>query len=138
MKRRTEGGLSRVTGDAGDGAEMLRARSEGSGRKPREQDMGASNTTVGSLLSKPEAKMRLMEAIFSRENMMEAYHRVVSNKGAAGVDQMTVEQLKPYLVEHWPHIKEELLTGRYQPASVRGVEIPKPGGKGVRVLGIPT
>jgi RNA-directed DNA polymerase len=117
---------------------MLRARSEGSGRKPREQDMGASNTTVGSLVSKPEAKMRLMEAIFSRENMMEAYHRVVSNKGAAGVDQMTVEQLKPYLVEHWPHIKEELLAGRYQPASVRGVEIPKPGGKGVRVLGIPT
>ena len=115
---------------------MLRARSEGSGRKPREQDMGASNITVGSLVSKPEAK-RLMEAIFSRENMMEAYHRVVSNKGAAGVDQMTVAQLKPYLVEHWPHIKEELLAGRYQPASVRGVEIPKPGGKGVRVFGIP-
>lgn len=79
-----------------------------------------------------------MERIVSRENMMTAYHRVVANKGAPGIDKMTVEQLKPYLVEHWPRIKEELLTDRYKPAPVRGVEIPKPGGKGMRLLGIPT
>ena len=78
-----------------------------------------------------------MEAIVSRENMMAAYHRVVANKGAAGVDRMTVEQLQPYLMEHWPRIKEELLAGRYRPQPVRGVEIPKPGG-GMRQLGIPT
>ena len=78
-----------------------------------------------------------MEKIVSRENMMAAYHRVVANKGAAGVDQMTVAQLKAYLQEHWPRIREELLAGRYQPAPVRGVEIPKPGG-GMRLLGIPT
>jgi len=82
--------------------------------------------------------MRLMAAIVSRENMMVAYQRVVANKGAPGIDRMTVEQLKPYLVEHWPRIKEELLAGRYRPAPVRGVEIPKPGGKGMRLLGIPT
>ena len=81
--------------------------------------------------------MRLMAAIVSRENMMTAYQRVIANKGAPGIDRMTVKQLKPYLVEHWPHIKEELLAGRYQPAPVRRVEIPKPGGHGMRLLGHP-
>jgi RNA-directed DNA polymerase len=79
-----------------------------------------------------------MEEIVSRENMMMAYRRVVANKGAAGIDQMSVEQLKPYLTENWPRIKEELLEDRYRPAPVRGVEIPKPGGGGMRSLGIPT
>ncbi|WP_245372286.1 group II intron reverse transcriptase/maturase [Rhizobium leguminosarum] len=79
-----------------------------------------------------------METILGRENMMAAYRRVVANKGAPGIDKMTVDQLKPYLAEHWPRIREELLAGRYRPAPVRGVEIPKPGGKGIRQLGIPT
>ncbi|BCH29313.1 group II intron reverse transcriptase/maturase [Mesorhizobium sp. L-8-10] len=79
-----------------------------------------------------------MEMILSRENMMAAHRRVVGNKGAPGIDKMTVEQLKPYLAAHWPRIREELLAGRYRPAPVRGVEIPKPGGKGMRQLGIPT
>jgi RNA-directed DNA polymerase len=127
-----------VAGDAGDQAEKPGARSEARGRQPQGQDLGASNTTTRPLLSQPEAEMRLMAAIVSRENMMTAYQRVMANKGAPGIDRMTVEQLKPYLVEHWLRIKEELLAGRYQPAPVRGVEIPKPGGKGVRVLGIPT
>jgi len=78
-----------------------------------------------------------MEAILSRENMMVAYRRVVANKGAPGIDKMTVEQLKPFLTAHWPRIKEELLAEHYRPAPVRGVEIPKPGGKGMRQLGIP-
>ena len=81
--------------------------------------------------------MRLMELVVSRENMMAAYARVVGNKGAAGIDKMTVADLKPFLKEHWPRIKEDLLADRYQPQAVRGVEIPKPGG-GVRLLGIPT
>jgi len=55
--------------------------------------------------------MRLMAAIVSRENMMTAYQRVMANKGAPGIDRMTVEQLKPYLMEHWPRIKEDLLAG---------------------------
>jgi RNA-directed DNA polymerase len=81
--------------------------------------------------------MRLMEEVVSRANMMAAYHRVTTNKGAAGIDRMTVEQLQPHLKEHWPRIREELLEGRYRPQPVRGVEIPKPGG-GMRQLGIPT
>jgi RNA-directed DNA polymerase len=80
----------------------------------------------------------MMEAVVERENMIAAWKRVKANKGAAGADGMTVDQLMPYLHEHWPRIREELLAGRYVPSPVRGVEIPKPGGKGMRKLGIPT
>ena len=79
----------------------------------------------------------MMEAILDRANMMAAYARVVANQGAPGVDGVTVEDLKPFLVEHWPRIKEDLLSGRYRPGPVLGVDIPKPGG-GTRTLGIPT
>lgn len=59
------------------------------------------------------------------------------NKGAAGVDEMTVEELTPYLKTEWPKIKEQLLEDRYKLQPFRRVEIPKPGGKGTRLLGIP-
>jgi len=78
-----------------------------------------------------------MEAVVERENMMRAYRQVVRNKGAAGIDRMAVEELKPYLKAQWPQIKEKLLEGKYQPQAVWTVEIPKPNG-GVRQLGIPT
>jgi RNA-directed DNA polymerase len=78
-----------------------------------------------------------MEAVVERENMKAAWKRVKANKGAAGVDGMSVDALPVYLREHWPRIKEELLAGRYEPGPVRQVEIPKPGG-GLRSLGIPT
>jgi RNA-directed DNA polymerase len=80
----------------------------------------------------------LFEEILQRENLLEALRRVEQNKGAPGVDGMTVEQLGAYLKEHWPRIREELLNGTYQPQPVRRVDIPKPDGKGVRTLGIPT
>ena len=136
MRRRTGAGLSMATGDAEDGVETPHARPEGSGRKPPEQGMGASSATARSAHSRPEANVR-MELVVSRENMMAAHARVVGNKGAAGIDKMSVADLKPFLKEHWPRIREELLEDRYQPQSVRGVEIPKPGG-GMRLLGIPT
>ena len=79
----------------------------------------------------------MMAAVVERGNMKAAWRRVEANKGAAGVDGMTVAALRPYLMEHWPRIKAELLAGRYQPSPVRGVEIPKPGG-GMRQLGLPT
>lgn len=79
----------------------------------------------------------LIEEVVRRENMWKAYKRVAANKGAAGVDGMSVEDLKPYLREHWPRIRQELLDGRYVPQPVRRVDIPKPSG-GVRTLGIPT
>jgi RNA-directed DNA polymerase len=78
-----------------------------------------------------------MEAVVARENLLKAYTQVMSNKGAAGVDAMPVEQLKPYLQQHWAQIKERLLNDTYQPQPVRLVEIAKPAG-GVRQLGIPT
>ena len=81
--------------------------------------------------------MELMSAIIEPNNMHLAYRRVTRNKGSAGVDGMRVEQLKAYLQQHWPTLKQQLVDGTYQPQPVRKVEIPKPGG-GKRMLGIPT
>ena len=112
------------------------ATPEGSGRKPRVAGNGAANVTGRTDHSGPETE-RLMETVLSRGNMMTALSRVVANKGAPGVDNMPVTDLKGYLHEHWPRIKEELLGGKYRPQPVLKVEIPKPGG-GKRMLGIPT
>jgi RNA-directed DNA polymerase len=79
-----------------------------------------------------------MDKVVSRENMLLAYRRVVQNKGAPGVDSMPVEGLWAFCQQHWPAIREQLLGGTYVPMPVRKVEIPKPSGKGVRTLGIPT
>lgn len=79
-----------------------------------------------------------MEEVVCRENMLAAYQRVVGNKGAPGVDGITVEGLASMLRERWEAIRSELLGDAYRPAAVLKVEIPKPGGKGVRMLGIPT
>jgi hypothetical protein len=83
-----------------------------------------------------EASM-LMEQVVCRENMLAAYQRVVRNKGAAGVDGMTVDQLADFCEAHWEGVREQLLNGTYRPQPVREVQIPKPNG-GVRTLGIPT
>ncbi len=82
--------------------------------------------------------MGLLEEVLRRENMLSAFRRVRSNKGAPGMDGMTVDELGGYLKTQWARIREELLKGTYQPAPVKRVEIPKPNGKGKRVLGIPT
>lgn len=79
----------------------------------------------------------LIERLVERGNMLKAYERVVGNKGAPGIDEMPVGKLKDWLREHWLAVKEQLLTGRFEPQAVRGVEIPKPNG-GTRQLGIPT
>jgi RNA-directed DNA polymerase len=79
-----------------------------------------------------------MEEVVCRKNMLAAYQRVVGNKGAPGVDGMTVDELMPMLGERWQAIRDELLGDTYRPAPVRRVEIQKPGGKGMRMLGIPT
>lgn len=81
---------------------------------------------------------RLMEEVLRRENLMRAHTRVVQNGGAAGIDGMTVDDLMPHCREHWARIREELLQSTYTPQPVRGVDIPKSGGGGVRTLGIPT
>jgi RNA-directed DNA polymerase len=69
--------------------------------------------------------------------MMDAYKRVLANKGAPGVDGMTVYELENHLSRHWRRIREELLTGNYKPQAILQVEIPKPDG-GARKFRIPT
>ena len=78
-----------------------------------------------------------MEQILSKDNLNAAYLQVVRNKGAAGIDGMTVEELGAYLSENGESIREQLRTRKYKPQPVRRVEIPKPDG-GVRNLGVPT
>jgi RNA-directed DNA polymerase len=79
-----------------------------------------------------------MEEVVRRENVLAAHRRVVRNGGAPGIDGRSVEDLMPFCQAHWARIRKELLSGTYQPQPVRRVEIPKPGGKGKRTLGIPT
>lgn len=98
----------------------------------------SSEAFVASRLSEgPAGEVRLMESILERGNMDRALARVVSNKGAPGVDGMTVGQLRGYLKRRWPKIRESLLEGSYEPMPARRKEIGKPDG-GVRLLGIPT
>lgn len=82
-------------------------------------------------------EMELMEKVVCRENLLAAWTQVKRNRGAAGIDGMSVDELMPYCREHWPRIREWLLSGGYRPHAVKRVSIPKPAG-GRRVLGIPT
>src|SRR5437667_4784909 len=84
----------------------------------------------------PALTEQLMEEVCDRENLERAWQRVRGNKGAPGVDGMTVDNAKSYLREHWPDIRSQLLAGTYRPQPVKRVEIPKPDG-GVRKLGVP-
>lgn len=105
------------------------------GEAPRGQRSGeATSTAQGPGRSGGDD---LMARIVDRGNLARAFKRVRQNQGSAGIDGMTVDQLGPYLRERWAAIREQLLTGRYQPCAVRRHELPKPGG-GVRTLGIPT
>ena len=78
-----------------------------------------------------------MDEILSRENMMQAYKKVKANKGAGGVDDISVDEVAEYLKENWVDIRQKIRERKYKPQPVLRVEIPKPNG-GVRKLGIPT
>ena len=102
---------------------------------------GRGDIESPSAVSEPERPAntrRIMEEVCERANLKEALRQVRSNKGSAGVDGMTVDQLGDYLKQHWPAIRDQLLNGTYEPKPVRRVEIPKPDGGGMRKLGIPT
>ena len=88
-------------------------------------------------LERPAVAGPSMEAVLERENLKKALAQVKRNKGAAGLDGMSVDDLPAYLKEYWPAIRAQLLDGAYKPQPVRRVEIPKASG-GVRLLGIPT
>jgi RNA-directed DNA polymerase len=131
-----EAELSMTTGGAELSAERQTLTAEERERSLREQVDEATNVTAGEdhFHEKPED---LLATVLERPNMRLAYDRVLRNKGAPGVDGLTVGELKAYLKERWPEHREALLRGEYQPQPVRRVDIPKSGG-GIRHLGIPT
>jgi len=104
---------------------------------PRGSVAGIESFAVKREAESPASSEQLMEEVCGRKNCQQALARVKRNKGSAGVDGMTVEQLPAYLKQHWPAIREQLLRGTYKPQPVKRVEIPKPDG-GMRQLGIPT
>lgn len=110
-----------------------------SGKVKPEARLGEGTETLaaGSRAESQVGNEQLMEEMLERGNLKEALRRVEGNKGAAGVDGMRVEELRGDLKQHWPKLREQLLSGNYEPAAVRRVEIPKAGG-GMRKLGIPT
>src|SRR3984957_2586019 len=85
----------------------------------------------------PASTNRLIEEVCERENLKQALRRVKANKGSPGVDGMTIDEITDYLKQHWQTIREQLLSGTYEPKPVRRVEMPKPDGGGMRKLGIP-
>lgn len=109
----------------------------GGGEAPGSLGQGTEPLVANRATESPASTEQLMEEVLERENMKKALERVRSNKGAPGVDGMTVGALPAYLKEHWTTIRSQLLVGTYRPQPVRRVEIPKPGG-GMRKLGIPS
>ena len=108
----------------------------GEAREAGREEIEARPTT--SETESPASTNRWMEEVCERENLKEALRRVKANKGSAGVDGITTGGITGYLKQHCSQaIREQLLSGTYEPKPVRRVEIPKPDG-GVRKLGIPT
>ena len=112
----------------------------GTGAKGEAPSAAARETEASAAeacLERPAVAGPSMEGIVERENLKKALAQVTRNKGAAGIDGMTVEELPAHLKEHWLAIRAQLLDGSYKPQPVRRVEIPKASG-GLRPLGIPT
>ena len=78
----------------------------------------------------------LLQAVLSRDNLVRAWKRVKANKGAPGIDGVTIEAFPAHAREHWPAVRAQIEGGRYKPQAVRRVEIPKPD-SGKRLLGEP-
>ena len=110
---------------------------EAKGEAPSVAAQETEAHTAGAGLERPAVAGPSMEAVVERENLKKALAQVKRNKGAAGIDGMTVNELASYLKEHWPTTRAQLLEGTYNPQPVRRVEIPKASG-GTRPLGIPT
>jgi len=82
--------------------------------------------------------MGMMQELLSRENLLSALHRVEANKGSHGVDGMSVKSLRTHILQNWHTLRQAIAEGTYEPSPVRRVEILKPNGAGMRLLGIPT
>jgi RNA-directed DNA polymerase len=109
----------------------------GKGDTPNAAVQGTEAVRAGYGTESQASPENLMEEVCQRDNLVKALKRVKANKGSPGIDGMKVEGLSDYLKTTWPRLREELLTGIYQPQPVKRVKIPKPGG-GERPLGIPT
>jgi RNA-directed DNA polymerase len=107
------------------------------GEAPRAATQAAEARAAEARFERPAVAGPTMEAVIERENLKQALAQVKRNKGAAGIDRMSVDDLPAYLKRHWPTIRVQLLEGTYKPQPVRRVEIPKATG-GMRPLGIPT
>lgn len=118
------------------GAPARAATVQEAGRQPDRGQGGAEAGAATSGRTKSEGQL-LMEQVVERSNLRLAYQRVVRNKGAGGVDGVTVAEFADWLKAHWPSVKAALLAGCYLPRPVRRVDIPKPSG-GMRTLGVPT
>jgi RNA-directed DNA polymerase len=116
---------------------VLAFMEEDRGEAPKDLPQGTESSAGKCGTESPAIAEQSMEEVCERENCKRALKRVKANKGSAGVDGMTVQQLPEHLKQHWPAIREQLLSGTYKPQPVKRVEIPKPDG-GVRKLGIPT
>ncbi len=116
---------------------VLAFPAEGRSEAPMAPQEGTESFAAKRTAESPAMTERWMEEVCEWENCKQALRRVKANKGSPGVDGMTVLQLPRYLKQHWPAIREQLLSGTYKPQPVKRVEIPKPDG-GVRKLGIPT
>ena len=110
---------------------------ESKGEALNTSSRGSESFTAERRTESPAIVERLMEEVCESGNCKQALKRVQSNKGSAGVDGMTIQQLPAYLKKHWPNIREQLMAGIYKPQPVLRVEIAKPDG-GMRKLGIPT
>src|SRR3954471_6138033 len=117
---------------------VLAFADESRSEAPRVSDEGTESLMVKRETESLAIDEQLMEEVCERENCKQALARVKANKGSAGVDSMTVLELPEFLKQHWPAIREQLLSGTYKPPPVRRVEIPKPDGGGMRKLGIPS
>src|SRR5664280_765320 len=116
---------------------VLAFTAEGRSEAPMARREGTESLTAKRACESPAIPEQVMEEVCERGNLKRALRRVKSNKGSPGIDGMTVGELPGYLKQHWPAIREQLLSGSYKPQPVRRVEIPKPDG-GMRKLGIPT
>lgn len=107
------------------------------GLEDRDEQTESSYVHLESKEADDKGEGAILERILARGNMVAAFNRVLSNKGAPGIDGMTVDEMGVYIGLHWQEISESIRNGTYEPKPVRRVEIPKPDG-GVRLLGVPT
>src|ERR1017187_7685333 len=118
-------------GDKRQKSQQLALPFDGGSEATRVETEGIEAPKVRRETENPAGNQRVMEEVCERENRRKALKRVRANQGNPGIDGMTVDELPGYLEQHWPTIREQLMSGTYEPKPVKRVEIPKPDG-GVR------